>query len=124
MIRWRLVLMTATLATLLSSCSLPVTGLYSNMRFVDGSVSGLEVFLVEGPGNSYYVTIQCADGEAGVPAVLAATLDFQTLTLPVAPTTSRCPKAPFRAEINGSEMVGGFVGSSSVVLERRKSIWQ
>ncbi len=51
--------------------TLQITGIYSNMRYVEraGDVVGMEIFIVGGV-DSYYATVQIAEGAPNPPVVV------------------------------------------------------
>jgi hypothetical protein len=109
----------------LGGCSIQFTGLFSNMAFENGQVTGLEVFVVPGPGDEYFALVQCSDGQLGTPSLVSATRDAHRIVLaPITDPASRCPSSIFRAEIGPSAMSGGFQGYPAVQLRRGKSVWQ
>jgi hypothetical protein len=120
---WKLLVI--SLLLLLSGCSVRFTGIFSNIQFKNGYISGVEIFVFEGPNEQYFALVQCSDGRLGLPALVKATRDSYTLLLPpIYEKDSKCPQEIFKGEIGSNSLKGSFAGSAKLELERRNSVWQ
>jgi hypothetical protein len=98
-----------------------VTGIYSDMEYVEetGDLVGTEIFLLLS-GEGHFVLVQVAEGSPGVPLLLPARVDGQSLTFEL----PECGK--FTGQISAGKLVGSFANCSNwhVRLNRKRSYWQ
>jgi hypothetical protein len=117
----------ASIALLLTGCSVKVTGFYSDMRFVGngGNVQGTEIFIVRGDRSDYFAVLQCANGAPGKPVVVMATVSAQDVELAASTDgASHCPMTLFKGHVTASGVSGSFVGGPAITLARKSSYWQ
>ena len=113
------------LASVASAAEPRVTGTYSSLRFGTEDLTGMEVSVLYG-GHAYYVLVQCAEGEPGVPALVPARVDGLALSFQLSESSrSGCPTTPFRGTIGSKGLSGRFGGMAwPGFLKRGPSYWQ
>ena len=125
--RCALALMAVVIATLLCGCSVKITGLYSNMHYIENgsNVQGTEMLVVRGDRGSYFGVLQCANGSPGKPVVVSAVITAQDIVLsPTNEPSSHCSARPFKGTISASGITGSFAGGPKIFLKRGDSYWQ
>jgi hypothetical protein len=97
-----------------------VTGMFSDMRYSDGSgdVSGREIFIV-GANDGYFAVVQIAEGMPGTPVVVPVEVDGNRIkfTMP-----GRIPEI-FEGRVTSSRLEGRLE-SGKLSIRRSKSYWQ
>jgi hypothetical protein len=102
-----------------------ITGIYSNMRYVEraGDVVGMEIFIVGGVA-SYYATVQIAEGTPEPPVVVKVEVKSSTIEFTL-PTDSGVNRGRFTGRISATGITGKFQHAQKTeALNRRKSYWQ
>jgi hypothetical protein len=102
-----------------------ITGIYSNMRYVEraGDVVGMEIFIVGGV-DSYYATVQIAEGAPEPPVVVKLEVKGSSIAFTL-PDNSGVKLDLFTGRISAGGISGRFQNSQKAeVLSRRKSYWQ
>jgi hypothetical protein len=100
-----------------------VTGIYSNMRYIDeaGDVLGTEVFIVYS-SKGYFAIVQVAEGVPSVPAVVPIKVEGSrvSLSLPL-----DMGGGQFRGQVTEGGLSGRFADDREPwELKRGKSYWQ
>ena len=102
-----------------------ITGIYSNMRYVEraGDVVGMEIFIVGGV-DSYYATVQIAEGAPEPPVVVKVEVKGSIIEFTL-PNNSGANPGRFTGRISAGGITGKFQNAEKAeVLSRRKSYWQ
>jgi hypothetical protein len=108
-----------------------ITGIYSNIYFNEssGDLLGVEVLLLK-RDNKYYVVFQSAQGEAGQPILVAATLKRNKLNFTL-PESNSGYSGMFEGVISTNKMEGGFVdgqlsssGEKIFILKKGNGYWK
>ncbi len=113
----------ASLSIAASPAKPRVTGLFSNMHWVEeaGDVYGYEVLIVS-TGDAYFATFQEAQGRPDRPVVVSVCVSGTSIEFEI--PDSDGPRK-FRGTVSAKALVGGFQGSAEkLVLQRGKSYWQ
>ncbi|HEV8199269.1 MAG TPA: hypothetical protein VGS03_04545 [Candidatus Polarisedimenticolia bacterium] len=100
-----------------------VTGIYSDMRFIQnsGDVLGTEIMIVTSV-KGYYAFIQVSEGEPAVPVVVPITVEGAMVSFNVPDSLGG---GEFRGKVSDIGLTGGFGGDrQSWNLKRGKSYWQ
>lgn len=102
-----------------------VTGTFSSLRLGTEDLTGMEVSVVIGDDDHYFI-VQCAEGTPGVPEVTVAHLQGTALSFQLSRNTcSGCPATEFRGSINDDGLTGAFNQSNwPGFLKRGPSYWQ
>ena len=102
-----------------------ITGIYSNMRYVEraGDVIGMEIFIVGGV-DSYYATVQIAEGAPEPPVVVKVEVKGSRIEFTL-PNNSGVNLGRFTGRISAAGITGKFQHAQKAqALNRRKSYWQ
>jgi hypothetical protein len=102
-----------------------ITGIYSNMRYVEraGDVVGMEIFIVGGV-DCYYATVQIAEGAPEPPVVVKVEVKGSSIEFRL-PNNSGVNLGRFTGRISARGITGTFQNAEKAeVLSRRKSYWQ
>lgn len=113
----------AATVSLSASPKIRVTGLFSNMHWVEeaGDVYGYEVLIVS-TGEAYFATFQEAQGHPDRPVVVSVRVSGAEIEFEV-PDSGGGRK--FQGIVSSQVLIGRFQGSSErLVLRRGKSYWQ
>ena len=115
------IVLVMTAATTPAQPRVRVTGIYSDMRYIQqaGDVLGTEVFIVADDGG-YSAVVQIAQGIPAVPVVVPATVKGITVSFSL-------PDVKFDGHVTRTALVGTLrsaLGSAPVSLRRGKSYWQ
>jgi hypothetical protein len=104
---------------------LRVTGIYSNMNYVEeaGDVVGMEVFIVDG-GDGYYATVQIAEGAPDPPVLVKVEVKGTAIEFTL-PGEAGASLGKFTGTITARGLRGKFANAvRAEYLSRRKSYWQ
>ena len=105
--------------------SVQITGIYSNMRYVEeaGDVVGIEIFIVDG-GHGYYATVQIAEGAPEPPIVVKVEVKGSMIEF-IFSDDSGIDYGKFVGKISAKGLTGKFQTSmKSEFLSRKRSYWQ
>ena len=100
------------------------TGTYSDMKYVDGGVWGLEITIVDSE-SGYFALVQCSDHKPGVPELVPLKVHATRISFDLTGSESGCGFPSFEGVIRNGELMGLFYRSSKIFYLRHKpSYWQ
>lgn len=89
-----------------------ITGMYSNLHMDTEVASGVELYVVHSHG-AYYGTLQCAEGEPGIPETIKLSVTGASISFFVpGKSLSGClAGAKFTGTVRESGIMGSFAGT-------------
>jgi hypothetical protein len=111
-------------STVVLAATVSPFGVYSNMRALDGDVSGFELFLIPSQSGDFLL-FQMAEGMPVKPHLLEASIGGTRASEGIPITFTHPEMGPFEGTITSKALEGRFTRIGlSLTLPKRPSLWQ